>query len=539
MGFDLKYTNFDLFTIPISLSFKQKYQYRTFIGASLSILCFVFLMIFFIIKLNQILKKSIFSITSNEFQNPKASIDFTNIPILFSLADNNGNSKELDPKIFHFSVVLSEYVQDVEDNGNSHIIYKEKEIEIDRCDNLNDSIDFSEFSEYNISYFNCIKPYQNLTINGKYGDVINGYKSLKINLKKCNNIIENCYDNKYIDSYIANTKFLIAYLGNKNNFYNFNQKDIEKTVYSRSISLSPSLCKKVIYYTTLVKYELYDNLLLNKKKEKNYFINRDMFIEFNPTLDSEDPNENNILAFFAFVYDGNMIEYTKKVEKIGEVISYIGNLFNIMLTILRIINNYISNKILFIDVFYQFFFDERFKKKPKNVHFDNSNAFLINNKLNSLKINAKTQEKSNNSNQIFNSVLLEDKSLNNINLNNSNNNNSNLNNSNNNKNALKRILTNKSIKIEKEKKKFLKESKFYYLFPMWIIKSKKNLNHLMVIKNSVCNSFSLENFLELLKIKKCINGIRKEKIHDLLEYKKSHNSDKNIRSEINKIFNYK
>ena len=538
MGFDLKYTNFDLFTIPISLSFKQKYQYRTFIGASLSILCFVFLMIFFIIKLNQILKKSIFSITSNEFQNPKASIDFTNIPILFSLADNNGNSKELDPKIFQFSVVLSEYVQDVEDNGNSHIIYKEKEIEIDRCDNLNDSIDFSEFSEYNISYFNCIKPYQNLTINGKYGDVINGYKSLKINLKKCNNIIENCYDNKYIDSYIANTKFLIAYLGNKNNFYNFNQKDIEKTVYSRSISLSPSLCKKVIYYTTLVKYELYDNLLLNNKKEKNYFINRDMFIEFNPTLDSEDPNENNILAFFAFVYDGNMIEYTKKVEKIGEVISYIGNLFNIMLTILRIINNYISNKILFIDVFYQFFFDERFKKKPKNVHFDNSNAFLINNKLNSLKINAKTQEKSNNSNQIFNSVLLEDKSLNNINLNNSNNN-SNLNNSNNNKNALKRILTNKSIKIEKEKKKFLKESKFYYLFPMWIIKSKKNLNHLMVIKNSVCNSFSLENFLELLKIKKCINGVRKEKIHDLLEYKKSHNSDKNIRSEINKIFNYK
>jgi hypothetical protein len=393
MGFDLKYTNFDLFTIPISLSFKQKYQYRTFIGASLSILCFVFLMIFFIIKLNQILKKSIFSITSNEFQNPKASIDFTNIPILFSLADNNGNSKELDPKIFHFSVVLSEYVQDVEDNGNSHIIYKEKEIEIDRCDNLNDSIDFSEFSEYNISYFNCIKPYQNLTINGKYGDVINGYKSLKINLKKCNNIIENCYDNKYIDSYIANTKFLIAYLGNKNNFYNFNQKDIEKTVYSRSISLSPSLCKKVIYYTTLVKYELYDNLLLNNKKEKNYFINRDMFIEFNPTLDSEDPNESNI---------------------IGEVISYIGNLFNIMLTILRIINNYISNKILFIDVFYQFFFDERFKKKPKNVHFDNSNAFLINNKLNSLKINSKTQEKSNNSNQIFNSVLLEDKSLNNI-----------------------------------------------------------------------------------------------------------------------------
>ena len=60
----------------------------------------------------------------------------------------------------------------------------------------------------------------------------------------------------------------------------------------------------------------------------------------------------------------------------------------------------------------------------------------------------------------------------------------------------------------------------------------------MVIKNSVCDSFSLEKFLDLLKIKKYIN-VRKEKIHDLMDYKKSNNSDKNIRSEINKIFNYK
>ena len=538
MGFDLKYSNFDLFTIPISLSFKQKYLYRTFIGASLSIIVFVFVMIFLIIKLNQIFKKSIFTIISNEFQNPNASIDFTNIPILFSLADSNGNSKELDPKLFQFSVVLSEYVQDVEENGNTHIIYKEKEIEIDRCDNLTDLMDFSEFSEYNISYFNCIKPFQNLTINGRFGDIINGYKSLQIKIKKFNNTIENCYDNQYINSYISNTKFLIVYLGNKNNFYNLNHKEIEKTVYSKTISLSPFLCKKVFYYTTLVKYELYDNLLLNNKKENNYFINRDMFIEFNPTVNSEDTKDGTILAFFAFVYDGNMIEYTKTVEKIGEVISYIGNIFNIMLTILRIINNYISNKILFIDVFYQFFFDEKFKKKPKNVHFDNSNLFLINNQINSSKINSKTNEKSNNSNLNFNSII-EDKSLNNSNLNNSNHNNSNLNNSNNNKNALKRILTNKTVRIEKEKKKFLKESKFYYLFPLWIIRKKKNLSHLMVIKNSVCDSFSLENFLDMLKIKKYITGIRKEKIHDLMAYKKGNNSDKNIRSEINKIFNYK
>ena len=39
----------------------------------------------------------------------------------------------------------------------------------------------------------------------------------------------------------------------------------------------------------------------------------------------------DILAYFSLVYDGNVLEYTKKVKKIGEIISYIGNLFNIEL----------------------------------------------------------------------------------------------------------------------------------------------------------------------------------------------------------------
>ena len=79
-----------------------------------------------------------------------------------------------------------------------------------------------------------------------------------------------------------------------------------------------------------------------------------------------------LFTFFCFVYDGNMLRYTKKFEKIGEIFSYLGNYFNIMLTFFRIINNYFSNKILFTDVFYTFFFEDKFKKKDKIVHLDNS-----------------------------------------------------------------------------------------------------------------------------------------------------------------------
>ena len=537
MDFKNMYKNFDLLRFPISLSYKNKYLYRTFIGATLTILCFIIVIAYFIFKLTQIIKKSSFSILSNEFQDPKDIINFTNTPILFALTDNNGNPMELNSKIVDFSVVMSEYSPNFDNKGNSHIIYLEKEIEIERCDKLNNSIDFSYFAEYNISDFKCIKPSQNLTINGTYGDIINGYKSLKIYIKKCNNLIENCYNSDYIESIISNSKFVIIYLGYKTNFYSKNNKDIEKTIYSRSISLSSSFCKRVYYYLTIVKYKLYDDILLNKKREQIYFINRDMYVEFNPIQNNylKDSNNNkDIFAFFSFVYDGNVIEYTKKVQKIGEVVSYVGNLFNIILTIFKIINNYFSNKILFIDIFYRFFFEEKFKKKDsKNIHFDNSNLFFLPKKeLSSIKINIKTQDKSNSSN--FNSIL-NDKSIDNQNNNSNNLNSSNLGN----KVPIKKVLSVKSKHIEKEKDSFIKHSKLYYLCPFFVIKNKKNLNHLITIKNSICSTFSLEHFNEFFKIIKSINIIKKEKLHNYVYENRNHLSDKNVRSEINKILNFK
>ena len=106
---DLKnrYTNFDLLRIPISLSYKSEYFYRTTIGATLSIVGFFLVIIYFIIKLIALIKKSSFTVITNEFQSPNESINFTNTPFLFSLTDSDGNPLELNSKIFDFSVVFS------------------------------------------------------------------------------------------------------------------------------------------------------------------------------------------------------------------------------------------------------------------------------------------------------------------------------------------------------------------------------------------------------------------------------------------------
>jgi hypothetical protein len=259
-------------------------------------------------------------------------------------------------------------------------------------------MDPSYFGEYNISDFKCIKPMQHITINGTYGD-ISGYRSLKIILKKCNRLKQICYDDDYIDSIISNSRFVIVYLGYKTNFYNSTKKDVEKIIYSKGIQLSTIFSKSVFYYMTLVKYQIYDNLIMNKKREYIYYLNRDMLIEYLPinknniNINNDTYNNDIIFGYFSFVYDGNVIEYTKKVKKMTEIISYIGNLFNLVLTILRIINNYFSSKILFVDIYHQFFFEKQYLKKTK-TYLDNSSLNIILKqklpliKSNSLKLNS-------------------------------------------------------------------------------------------------------------------------------------------------------
>ena len=340
-----------------------------------------------------------------------------------------------------------------------------------KCDQLNNSLDLSFFDDINISSFKCIKPFQNITIDGLYAG-INGYRSIKINLKKCNNLTSNCINNDYIESIISNSRMAVLYFGYKINFYNKNKKDIEKSICSRSIPLSSFFHKRVFLYMSVVKYNLYDNIFINKKREKTYFINRDTRIEYRP-IHEINPNDtiyNNVFAFFAFVYDGNVIEYTKKVKKFEEFASYIGNFFNILLTLFKIVNNHFAKKILFTDIFYEFFFEKNIINKKKHVVVDDSSLFPFSQKkTNSLPLKSKTQEKIINSEFNFSPINKDKKFINNNDKDNNNlNENSSLK-----LIRLRNMLSFKTKDSELEKKMFLKESKLYYLCPICLIKKKR------------------------------------------------------------------
>ena len=72
---------------------------------------------------------------------------------------------------------------------------------------------------------------------------------------------------------------------------------------------------------------MYDNIFANNKREQTYYLNRDMLLEYLPITKINDNETYNAystdnFAYFSFVYDGNVLEYTKKVKKLSEIISY-------------------------------------------------------------------------------------------------------------------------------------------------------------------------------------------------------------------------
>ena len=178
-----------------------------------------------------------------------------------------------------------------------------------------------------------------------------------------------------------------------------------------------------------------------------------------------------------------------KLEKkftLLETLSIIGNIFNIILTIFKVINSYYANKILFVDIFSSVFFGK------ENMNFN----IRENNNLNYLNIN-----KNNNSNKRRNLDLSDEFSLNSNKIKSV-------------KSLSKKILplTGKNSNSNKKSKTFVENHGnftktkilFYYILPLWILRRKKTFNNIYLIKDRICGYFSIEKINELIKFKETL-----------------------------------
>ena len=476
-----QFSSLDFLRSSIPVSYKKNYSYKTSFGAVLTLFIIFVVITYSVIKIKILIQKTSFTIISNESQNSNGIIDFSNIPILMTIYDDKGNNYEDDPKLYDFSVEQIEQIYDKAKNGSQKSEKKYKQLELERCDRLINNFELlNYFSDYNLTQYTCIKPGQNLTAYGVLGDTFNNYEGFRVYINKCNKTERECYEDNIIENKLKkNLLFIVLYLGYDTDFLiSDKNKNINYKIYSNFITVSPYLVKKSYLNFILGKFFLYDNIFYDHFQYQKYFINGERFEDMN--FESEEKEEKNTIAYFSFSYQGYSVEHTKKVGKIIDTISLIGTLFNIMFTIVKIMNNYFSRKILFIDIYEHFFTRPPETKVKQNIIKCNDSENILNYNKDQFFINSPSPNNDNISN-FFSVNKRNRKKTNNISV----------------KSLFPTNEGNKKgyKKVIKTKSDLLK----YYLCPLSIIK--KYDHNLININNHICQFFSLEKLGET--IRKC------------------------------------
>ena len=505
---------FDLFQVTIPISYKNSHTYQSKIGGILTIISFLIIIIYFFIKVSILFDRSSFVITTNEYHDLGGSINLTSTPILLQLLDKKGNSMDYDTKLFSFNVF---YIQTIFENVNGVTKRKNEHsnVEVERCDKLKKFFPvLNDFPNFNLTQFMCIKPNenQNLILSGIADDLNSNYKSLEVKVNKCKG--SDCYNSKIIENIMDNSIFTVSYLGYTTNFTDINVKrNIVNKIYTRYITLSLNLIKKITYGFSKGKLNLYDNMITNNKIEFNYFTYKDFVSDFF-IRNSED--DDYYYADFYFNYNGHMVEHIKKVNGLGSIILDLCTVVNMVILIARIINNYYGNKILFSDIYFDFLMKNgRLRKLSRNLHKNEGSISIY---------------------ELLNKSI--NKSINNIIVGNINSNNNNVNNINlcNYRNSFKGFNYLNDNKVNKKNYDYTISRngilKFYF-YPYCLLKTNKKLYQ---IKEQVSIIFSIENFFDVLQISNSSRNILNEQIFKYISNEnngKTVSKDNEQRSDMN------
>ena len=495
----------DIFETPITLSYNEKYSYETKFGGVLTIIVFLIIFGYSISNLTDLFKGNSYTLISNESEDFKYILNFSNVPFGFKLINSKGEDFPYDPTIYNFKIINTVYYFK---QGSNDFNYFEEDIEFDYCQKYIGKFDFYNYLD--ISNLLCIKPGQNLTLYGKFGDEV-GFKSFRVYVNRCNTKIENntCLDIETINKKLANIKFIFFYLGYEINHYLNNKNIIQHKIYNRENSLSTNFMKKYYYTFQQAKYNLYNNLIFNHKTELNFYVTDDY--KYDIELDSSNSlaSSDNSLGYFSFSSNGKVIEYTKTLNSLWDGLSKIGGVFNIVVTVAKIVNVFIAKRLLLLDVN---------KNLINESSLANNNKIDINRDINIMFNNIENERipRKENVRNESSSIEINNKS---IKLPGSRARSGFISGISNQKSSQENVVIShysrkyqSSFKIFKKVKNINKKSLFwFYICPFVFLKKIPKLKYFVQLEKNFSDCFSIENFLKILEINNTVN----EKLLDI------------------------
>ena len=360
--------SFDIYGVDFSLRYKNKEKFPTKIGIILSIISILGIIIISVKSLVEIFNKNNFSLVSNENKiNNFYQIDLNDFPIFLGILDSNNIIQNFDERIYKIEA-KSELVNIYYENNYRKLNKTYKTIILENCSNNSKLKKNNYFFKENISNYLCFKENQNLKFYGKHLNLIEGYSSLEINLKKCS---KNCKNDSEIEKKIKNENLILFYLSDKINHYN-KSNPINLGFDSLVFSMSNLLSKEITIFFSPNEYLSDNGILFHNNKKYNFY-------QFNQlSIDLFEKKNDNILKII-FSSSEYQINYKRKYSKIQDTIASIGGIINFIYIICKNIALYFAKKTVSFEIT-----DSLVNKKcKKSCHFiSNRNYKIYNNNNN-------------------------------------------------------------------------------------------------------------------------------------------------------------
>lgn len=316
------------------LGFPLRYRSYKIVNSSIGFFFSILSIVFFLCLFFQIfIEEDFIFFTYYKENKPSNKINLKNT-FMIGLVDNNGIPYHLNNNYINFEMNLISIKHiSGSDNYVSNIIKNETKIDLKSCDNFNDIHNSFHYEKYL-----CSK--EDIFINGMYGDNLNEYKYINIEVKKCNQSInDECInDIKDLDLFFQNKFFSLNYIDNVP-LPEYNDLPIQQFHYSNLIPFSNLYSQKYIYHFILSKYFIY-----KKFQKKKY-----SFVQYHNYINIKDDYSNNLLEIIFTLSKFQKI-YKKKFQSILDSINKFGGCVYFFTLIFQYITKYFNKKSFITDI---------------------------------------------------------------------------------------------------------------------------------------------------------------------------------------------
>lgn len=349
----------DAFGAHPGLLINSKQKYKTFFGATLSILLVVIIIIyFFFLGKEWIERKSPSVNLSTEYiTNPKKLGFKGNYEFLISLQSKK--IAKVDESIYYTRAFVTDTLSD--DKGEKKI--DTKELLMETCDKVMKHSKYAkEVESFTLKNYYCLSFNQgnssfettndDLYIRDSWGNV--GFRMIQIKFYKCNETLTpgKCKSSKEIDDFIQNT--ILTYFS----FDNFIQTSDYSHPFSSGVKeyfYYPSnyFYLAITHYLRHVTIASNDGLIFNSYSYQTTFKHDRMF-----HYEKTNENKDNFISL-SIQLANERDYYDRQYDKIPDLAGQIGGLYKAVFLILVIISHFYNYNSMYEHLFNHFFEVER------------------------------------------------------------------------------------------------------------------------------------------------------------------------------------